>query len=66
MDLGEKGIFTVKEIRLLSTILFNGHGGYVQVSNNELADFVHLCDLLTSCYLTAFHSSFQIFAGALR
>jgi len=45
MDLGGKGIFTVKEIRLLSTILFNGHGGYVPVSNNELADFVHLGDL---------------------
>ncbi|KAI0000574.1 Mechanosensitive ion channel-domain-containing protein [Russula vinacea] len=38
IDLGEKGIFTVKEIRLLSTILLNGHGGYVQVSNNVLAD----------------------------
>jgi len=38
IDLGEKGVFTVKEIRLLSTILLNGHGGYVQVSNNVLAE----------------------------
>jgi len=40
IDLGDKGggVFTVKEIRLLSTILLNGHGGYVQVSNNVLAD----------------------------
>lgn len=40
IDLGEKGVFTVKEIRLLSTIFLNGHGGYVQVSNNVLADLV--------------------------
>ena len=45
IDLGDKGIFTVKEIRLLSTILLNGHGGNVQVSNNVLADLVRLCDL---------------------
>jgi small-conductance mechanosensitive channel len=45
IDLGEKGVFTVKEIRLLSTILLNGHGGYVQVSNNVLADLVRMCDL---------------------
>ncbi|KAI0280986.1 Mechanosensitive ion channel-domain-containing protein [Russula aff. rugulosa BPL654] len=38
IDLGDKGVFTVKEIRLLSTILLNGHGGNVQVSNNVLAD----------------------------
>lgn len=40
IDLGAKGggTFTVKEIRLLSTILLNGHGGHVQVSNNVLAD----------------------------
>ena len=42
IDLGEKGVFTVKEIRLLSTILLNGHGGYVQVSNNVLAELVRL------------------------
>jgi hypothetical protein len=47
IDLGDKGggAFTVKEIRLLSTILLNGHGGYVQVSNNVLAELVRLCDL---------------------
>jgi small-conductance mechanosensitive channel len=47
IDLGDKGggVFTVKEIRLLSTILLNGHGGHVQVSNNVLADLVRLCDL---------------------
>ncbi len=46
VDLGAKGggAFTVKEIRLLSTILLNGHGGHVQVSNNVLADLVRLCD----------------------
>ncbi|KAF8499687.1 Mechanosensitive ion channel-domain-containing protein [Russula emetica] len=40
IDLGvaNGGVFTVKEISLLSTILLNGHGGYVQVSNNVLAD----------------------------
>ncbi|KAI0256318.1 hypothetical protein BJV78DRAFT_1117812 [Lactifluus subvellereus] len=36
IDLGEKGGFTVKEIRLLSTILLDGHGTYVQVSNTVL------------------------------
>jgi hypothetical protein len=47
IDLGDKGggVFTVKEIRLLSTILLNGHGGYVQVSNNVLADLVRVCNL---------------------
>lgn len=46
IDLGDKtGIFTVKEIRLLSTILLNVHGSYVQVSNNVLAGLVRLCDL---------------------
>jgi len=39
IDLGDKnGVFTVKEIRLLSTIFLNAHGSYVQVSNNVLAD----------------------------
>ena len=49
IDLGEKGIFTVKEIRLLSTILINGRGGYVQVSNNVLSDLVR-----PQCY-TGYH-----------
>lgn len=43
-DVGDKidlGVFTVKEI-LLSTILLNGHGGYVQVSSKVLADLVRL------------------------
>ena len=65
IDLGEKGDFTVKEIRLLSTILLNGHGGHVQVSNNVLANLVRLRSS-TGCYLTAFHSLFKTFAGALR
>lgn len=33
IDLGEEGTFTVKEIRLLSTIMLNGHGTLVQASN---------------------------------
>jgi hypothetical protein len=66
IDLGETGVFTVKEIRLLSTILLNGHGGYVQVSNNVLANLVRPCDLNPAAILTAFHSSFKIFAGAPR
>ncbi|KAI9511136.1 Mechanosensitive ion channel-domain-containing protein [Russula earlei] len=37
IDLGAQGTFTVKEIRLLSTIFLDGHGTYVQVSNNTLA-----------------------------
>jgi len=38
IDLGApNGSFTVKEIRLLSTILLNGNGTYVQVSNNVLS-----------------------------
>jgi len=37
IDLGKEGVFTVKEILLLSTIFLNGSGGYVQVSNNVLA-----------------------------
>jgi len=47
IDLGEKGSFTVKEIRLLSTVLLNGLGGNVQVSNNVLAGLVRRCDLFT-------------------
>ncbi|KAH9963910.1 Mechanosensitive ion channel-domain-containing protein [Russula dissimulans] len=36
IDLGDKGMFTVKEIRLLSTIFLDGHGTSVQVSNTVL------------------------------
>jgi len=36
IDLGDKGTFTVKEIRLLSTIFLDGHGTSVQVSNTVL------------------------------
>lgn len=47
IDLGAaNGSFTVKEIRLLSTILLSGSGTYVQVSNNVLATLVRLCDSL--------------------
>ena len=43
IDLGApNGCFTVKEIHLLSTILLNGNGTYVQVSNNVLAGLVSL------------------------
>jgi small-conductance mechanosensitive channel len=52
VDLGESGTFTVKEIRLLSTILLNGHGGHVQVSNNVLATLVSLCDVRLAGFLT--------------
>ncbi len=45
IDLGVNGTFTVKEIHLLSTILLDGHGAWVQVSNNTLATLVRLCDL---------------------
>jgi len=34
---GDDGSYTVKEIRLLSTILLDGHGTYVQVANTVLA-----------------------------
>ena len=47
VDLGApNGTFTVKEIRLLSTILLNGNGTYVQVSNNVLATLVRLCNFM--------------------
>lgn len=45
IDLGDKGMFTVKEIRLLSTIFLDGHGTSVQVSNTVLDTLVGLCDL---------------------
>ena len=47
VDLGApNGTFTVKEIRLLSTILLNGNGTYVQVSNNVLSTLVRLCNFM--------------------
>ncbi|KAN0132094.1 Mechanosensitive ion channel domain containing protein [Lactarius tabidus] len=36
LDVGKETTYTVKEIRLLSTILLDGHGTYVQVSNTVL------------------------------
>jgi len=36
LNLGKDTAYTVKEIRLLSTILLDGHGTYVQVSNTVL------------------------------
>jgi hypothetical protein len=47
IDLGApNGAFTVKEIHLLSTILLNGNGTYVQVSNNVLATLVSLRNVI--------------------
>ncbi len=40
-----KDSYTVKEIRLLSTILLDGHGTYVQVSNTVLNSLVRLVDV---------------------
>lgn len=40
IDLGEEGTFTVKEIRLLSTIMLNGHGTLVQAPNVVLDTLV--------------------------
>lgn len=46
LDLGkEDTTYTVKEIRLLSTILLDGHGTYVQVSNTVLNTLVSLVDV---------------------
>ncbi|TFY79553.1 hypothetical protein EWM64_g4459 [Hericium alpestre] len=38
IDLGETGTFTVKEIRLLSTIFLDGHATLVQAPNTKLND----------------------------
>ncbi|KAI0305411.1 hypothetical protein B0F90DRAFT_1808688 [Multifurca ochricompacta] len=40
VNLGEKGSYTVKEIRLLCTIFLDNHGTYVQVSNAVLNGLV--------------------------
>lgn len=45
VDLGKEISYTVKEIRLLSTILLDGHGTYVQVSNTVLNTLVCLVDV---------------------
>jgi small-conductance mechanosensitive channel len=45
LDVGKETTYTVKEIRLLSTILLDGHGTYVQVSNTVLNSLVSLIDV---------------------
>lgn len=42
INVGDKAgiVYTVKEIRLLSTVLLDGHGTYVQVSNTTLSTLV--------------------------
>jgi hypothetical protein len=65
IDLGApNGTFTVKEIHLLSTILLNGNGTYVQVSNNVLAGLVSLrnviwCRLANSQVFTIVYSKYS-------
>ena len=70
IDLGApNGSFTVKEIHLLSTILLNGNGTYVQVSNNVLATLVSLRNVThmqVGELKKSYHSLFKIFAEALR
>jgi small-conductance mechanosensitive channel len=47
IQLGDKGKYTVKEIRILSTILLDDHDAYVQVSNTVLSTLVRLGDVIT-------------------
>ena len=46
VDLGKDTAYTVKEIRLLSTILLDGNGTYVQVSNTVLNSVVRLVNVV--------------------
>jgi small-conductance mechanosensitive channel len=66
ISLGKDASYTVKEIRLLSTILLDGHGTCVQVSNIVLSSAVRLVDVRHADQLTLSLSSFKIFAEALR
>jgi small-conductance mechanosensitive channel len=46
IELGDKGQYTVKEIRLLSTVFLDGHSAHVQVSNTVLSTLVGLGDVI--------------------
>lgn len=59
---GDDGSYTVKEIRLLSTILLDGHGTYVQVANTVLAGLVRLIGVIQTAYSYGFpivHSKYS-------
>jgi small-conductance mechanosensitive channel len=53
--------YTVKEIRLLSTILLDSNGTLVQAPNSELNKMVGYGYFLVKYRRASFHSSFKIF-----
>ncbi|KAI0268803.1 hypothetical protein BC834DRAFT_923155 [Gloeopeniophorella convolvens] len=54
VDLGEKGSYTVKEIRLLSTIFLDNHGTYVQAPNTVLNTLMSESFTFDVAYSTTF------------
>jgi hypothetical protein len=70
IDLGDKGQYTVKEIRLLSTVLLDGHSTHVQVSNTVLNTLVGLGDVnagwIAHLFMFFSDSLYKTFVEVLR